>query len=222
MDYYKLKVLNNKKKIMIIIVLLLLVGILAYYWFNDSDEDVLVNNTLGAALEKEESITRDIIVDIKGYVEKPGVYSFSDKDNARINDLIIKAGGLKKDADTSMINLSKKLEDEMTIVIYSKNEITNYIKTQDELKKKLELCESKIKNNACIEEKVEEKVSNKKINLNSASLSELMELSGIGESKAKAIIEYRKKSKFKTIEDIMKVDGIGESLFNSIKESITV
>ncbi len=203
---------------MIIIVLLLLVGILAYYWFNDSDEDVLVNNTLGAALEKEESITRDIIVDIKGYVEKPGVYSFSDKDNARINDLIIKAGGLKKDADTSMINLSKKLEDEMTIVIYSKNEITNYIKTQDELKKKLELCESKIKNNACIEEKV----SNKKINLNSASLSELMELSGIGESKAKAIIEYRKKSKFKTIEDIMKVEGIGESLFNSIKESITV
>ncbi|MNW20149.1 ComE operon protein 1 [compost metagenome] len=49
-----------------------------------------------------------------------------------------------------------------------------------------------------------------------------MELTGIGESTAKKIIEYRKKNKFNSIEDIMNVNGIGESKFNSIKSSICV
>ena len=64
--------------------------------------------------------------------------------------------------------------------------------------------------------------TNKKININEASTNELETLSGIGRSKAEAIVEYRKKNKFKTIEDIMNVDGIGENLFANIKESITV
>ena len=49
-----------------------------------------------------------------------------------------------------------------------------------------------------------------------------MELDGIGEIKARAIVEYRKKNKFKSIEEIKNVEGIGESLFVSIKENITV
>ena len=125
-----------------------------------------------------------------------------------------------KDADTSTINLSKKLEDEMIIIIYSKSEIANFTKTQDELRKKLEICENKLKNDACIKEK--ESVNTGKININEASISELQELNGIGKSKAEAIIEYRKKTKFKSIDEIMNVDGIGESLFASIKENITV
>ena len=50
-----------------------------------------------------------------------------------------------------------------------------------------------------------------------------MTLSGIGESKADAIIQYRlDNGSFKKIEDIMNVSGIGESLYNKIKENITV
>ena len=50
-----------------------------------------------------------------------------------------------------------------------------------------------------------------------------MTLTGIGESKALNIIEYRTTiSKFNTIEDIMKVSGIGESAFEKIKENITI
>ena len=138
----------------------------------------------------------------------------------RINDLIVKAGGLLKDADTSTINLSKKLEDEMIIIIYSKSEIANFTKTQDDLRKRLEICENKLKNDACIKEK--ESTSNGKININEASVNELQELNGIGKSKAEAIIEYRNKTRFKSIDEIMNVDGIGESLFASIKENITV
>ena len=119
-----------------------------------------------------------------------------------------------------VINLSKKLEDEMIIIIYSKSEIANFTKTQDDLRKKLDICENKLKNDACIMEK--ESISTGKININEAGINELQELNGIGKSKAEAIIEYRNKTKFKSIDEIMNVDGIGESLFASIKENITV
>jgi len=61
-----------------------------------------------------------------------------------------------------------------------------------------------------------------KINLNTASEKELETLKGIGKAKAQAIIEYRKKHKFKKIEDIVKVKGIGKKLFEKIKDKIEV
>lgn len=223
MDYYKLKVLNNKKKIIAVIIFISLVLLLIYYFFfYNIKDDVIVNDNIEISNTNEiDNSNNDIYVDIKGQVAVPGVYSFKSVNNARINDLIVKAGGLTKEADTSTINLSKKLEDEMTIIIYSKKEIQNYVKTQDELNKKLELCETKLKNNACINEKKEVQ-SNSKININKASLSELITIPNIGETKAKAIIEYRNKTKFNKIEDIKNVPGIGENLFANIKENITV
>lgn len=223
MDYYKLKVLNNKKVVLIIASILIIIVLICYYFFiykkdNNKDNIIIEDNVIIENSDKESNFN-DIYVDIKGFVNKPGVYSFNLLDNARVCDLIEKAGGLMKDADTSTINLSKKLDDEMTVIIYSKNEITNFVKTQDETKKKLEICENKLKNNACIKE---EKTNNSKININEASLSDLKTLTGIGEAKAKAIIEYREKTKFKSIDDIKNVEGIGESLYATIKDSITV
>ena len=226
MDYYKLKVLNNKKKIFIAMAILLVIGSLVAYYFllyQKNDEMLLFSND-----KLEDEIKDDdkkivnnnsIYVDIKGYVNKPGVYSFLESDNARVNDLIIKAGGLKKEADTSVINLSKKLEDEMAIIIYSKSEIDK-ASNGDDIKKKLEICENKLQNNACIENK--ELSNNNLININTATKDELMTLQGIGESKALSIIEYRTKNSFKSISDIKLVEGIGESLFESIKNNIKV
>ena len=62
-----------------------------------------------------------------------------------------------------------------------------------------------------------------KININTCTKSDLMKLSGIGSTKAQAIINYRDKNgKFKKIEDLLKVNGIGEALLLQIKEFITV
>jgi competence protein ComEA len=61
-----------------------------------------------------------------------------------------------------------------------------------------------------------------KININTATIQELRSLKGIGEKKAIAIIEYRKKHPFQKVEGIMKVKGIGKKLFNKIKSDICV
>ena len=83
-------------------------------------------------------------------------------------------------------------------------------------------------NDACISQN---KSTNKKednneitiVSINTASLEQLKTLPGIGESKANDIIKYREKEgNFKTIEDIKNVSGIGDSLFEKIKDYITV
>jgi len=61
-----------------------------------------------------------------------------------------------------------------------------------------------------------------KININTAIMQELYSLRGIGQIKALAIIEYRKKHFFKTIEEIMNVKGIGKKTFEKIKDEIEV
>ena len=62
-----------------------------------------------------------------------------------------------------------------------------------------------------------------KVNINTATEAELDALPGIGEAKAKAIVQYRNENgKFKSISDIKNVKGIGDGIFNDIKGLITV
>lgn len=162
----------------------------------------------------------NISVDIKGMVNKPGVYKVMV--GSRISDLIEKAGGLKKDANTRYINLSKVLVDEDVIIINSNSEINDALKNE-EIKCEPCICDE-MKNNACIDNKNETSENKSSlVNINTAGLSELISLDGIGEAKANAIIEYRENNgKFKSINDIVNVDGISETIFNKIKENITV
>lgn len=151
-------------------------------------------------------------VDIKGCVNKTGVYEMNLND--RVIDVINKSGGLSECADTSSINLSKKIFDEMVIIIPSeeetiKEDINNDALIGDE------------QNNINSNDEVKQEI-NKKVSINSASKEELMTLTGIGESKALAIIEYRNNKKFESIEEITNVSGIGESLFEKIKNDITL
>lgn len=59
-------------------------------------------------------------------------------------------------------------------------------------------------------------------NINTASISELTELKGIGKGTAKKIIEYRKAHKFKSIDELMKVKGVGKKKFEHIKQELSV
>ena len=175
--------------------------------------------------EKTSSSETLFKVDIKGQVNNPGIYSL--KEGSRVIDVIEASGGLTENANTTVINLSKKIEDEMVIIIYSNEEVNNFSKTKEIEKQVIEKCtkkdENSLQNDACINTSNEESNNNNKmININSATQEELMTLPGIGESKAKDIITYRTEKPFTSIEDIKNVPGIGESLFAKIKEIITI
>ena len=133
-------------------------------------------------------------VDIKGEVQNPGVYKATKED--RIIDIVIKAGGFTEDASSNSVNLSQKVYDEMIIYI-PKTGIVTSVNHQEIITTKDE-----------------------RININTATLSELMTLDGIGEYLANNIIEYRKNNPFINKEDIMKVSGIKEAIYEKIKNYI--
>lgn len=187
----------------------------------------------------------NIKVEIKGMVLNPGVYEL--ENGKRVNDLIEVSGGLLENANTNYLNLSKKLKDEMIIIVYSNEEINSFKENKNSNYENIKIecnCPDTI-NDACIDigdishennityenddkDNDDDNKSNisdigSKISINEASIEELTKVSGIGSSKAKSIIEYRKQNgNFKTIEDIMNVSGIGKSLFEKIKDYITV
>ena len=144
-------------------------------------------------------------------------------------DAINASGGLTKKAVTKYINLSKVLKDEDVIII---NNISELKKIED--KKNIEEIKINNKSNISVKENdvitndkndiVKESDSNKNtiVNINTCTLEELLSINGIGESKAKSIIEYRENvGLFTSKEDIMKVSGIGNSLYDKIKDYIT-
>lgn len=206
------------------LVLFAVAGI-GYFMLNNNDSvitDVLAETTSTTSAVKEESTK--LYFDIKGSVKKPGVYEFTQGD--KIIDAINKAGGLTKNATTNNLNLSKKLTNEMVIYVFSKNELTT-TKALEPVSNASECkCET-IEINNCFDKNTTNE-SNKdtvpaKININTDNKEKLMTISGIGSSKADAIIEYRNKNgNFKTTEDIMNVSGISKTIYDKIKDIITV
>lgn len=170
---------------------------------------------------KEEAI-EEYKVDIKGEVINPGIYTL--KKYSRIIDCIELAGGLTENANTTVLNLSKKITDEMVIIVYSNAEVAEFKKTKELEKQVQDSCiqknEDSLKNDACIDD---DSSNTSLISINTATEDELSSLSGIGPSKAKQIVEYRTTNgPFKTIEDIKQVPGIGDSIFAQIKDYITI
>lgn len=134
-----------------------------------------------------------IFVYICGAVGNPDVYEVPE--GTRIIDILQLAGGSKKNADLEGINLAKKVRDEEYIYIPLEGEQAPRSVVGGDLL----------------------------ININEADVQDLMELPGIGEVKAKSIIEYREEYQgFSCIEDIMNVNGIGPKIFEKMKDQIEI
>jgi competence protein ComEA len=213
---------RNRINMIIIIIIVLLFSLVSFYIIYKTSNTKEINNISSLSLETNNTISKTqivnkIFIDIKGNVLNPGVYSLDE--GSRVIDVINISGGLTENANTRYINLSKILIDGDVIVIYSNEEIEKakesniiYIETPC-------ICEEI--NDACLDNNISN--NNSLININTASLGELDSLSGIGESKAQAIIKYREENgAFNSIEDILNVSGISETIFSKIKDFITV
>ena len=112
------------------------------------------------------------------------------------------AGGLSEDADADHVNQASFVEDGQKIIIPVKGSDA----VNDLLSGSAEYTGE----------------DSRLININTAAADELKTLSGIGDTMAQRIIEYRSQRAFKSKEDIMSVDGIGSKTYEKIKDSITV
>lgn len=213
-----------------IIIPFLILLLIVHLLFNKNNDSVNEDLDELLAEEVDNNSNNGLMVNIKGAVVNPGVYSFTNGE--RVIDAIEKSGGLLENADTSVINLSKNLFDEMVIVIYTYDEV-QAMKGQNILIQYVEReCNCpKLENDACLNDNdkssgdsIGNQNSNQtKISINIASIDELQTLSGIGASKAKAIVDYRNTNgPFSRIEDVMNVSGIGEAVFAKIKDYITI
>lgn len=212
---------NRYKRYFILGGCFILLGVFVYLYMANNDDLVsdLENETLIANITTttDKVVQNKIFVDVKGAVNKPGVYEFNEGD--KVIDAIKKAEGLTKSAVTSNINLSKKLTNEMVIYVFNKKEIVSITTTN----KIACNCETIEVNNCIDKNSISDNNSNNKININTATLDELLTLNGIGQSKAEAIIKYREENgNFNSIEDIQKVSGLGGTIYSKIKDYITV
>ena len=197
---------QNVKSIILAFVCSLIVIIGGLFYFNQSKtEDYsgvsfsnISNETNNKDEKAEDKHDEKIFVDVKGAVKYPGVFETT-KDK-RVKDLIEEAGGLLDDADTSTLNLSQKVKDQMVIYVLKHGE------------KPKQISDGGISSS-----------SGDVININTANLEQLMKISGVWKAKAEAIISYREKNgDFKKKEDITKVKGIGKATFEKIKDKIEV
>ncbi|MBR7797306.1 ComEA family DNA-binding protein [Agaribacter marinus] len=161
----------------------------------DTSEPIDPTDTVNSNRTNQVEDTSTVVVDVKGEVNKPGVYELEVED--RVIDAIEVAGGFTKNADESQVNLAQKVQDEMVIsVADSESDYSSSLSGTE---------------------------TNEKLRINQASVEEIESLSGIGPAKAEAIVRYREENgPFTTIDDLLNVSGIGEKTIEVFQEEIQI
>ncbi len=192
------------KKNIIFILLLTLLGVCpagcgsAQEYISEQLEVAAEDEPISSSVDDAADImppARAVIVHISGAVAKPGVYSLPE--GSRLFDAIELSGGFNEEADESYLNLAAVLEDGLKYHIPTNGETEGLTEPERIY------------------------ADDGKVDINHAGIEELMKLSGIGEGKAKAIVEYREEhGAFATTEDIRNVSGIGDGTYSGFKDEI--
>lgn len=184
----------------------------------DESLDTTYTAEVQLSVEEEEQY---IIVHLCGAVVNPGVYEL--KQGARVVDGVISAGGFAEEASEEGLNLASPLTDGSRIYIPTATEVEE-ARTEGSLSSGETFDgATTLYDRSGTQSASGSSPKSNLVNINTATEDELTTLTGIGPTRAKAIIEYRETSgAFKTIEDIKNVSGIGEASFRKLKASITV
>ena len=187
--------------LLILGVILIIVGIGMNFkdQFLEKAEVKFFNKGVGITEVVDVQSYNEVTIDISGEVINPGVYRLTGE--VRVNDILIKAGGLSANADRDWVaknlNLAEKLIDGEKIFIPKRGDVLGNVQFS----------------NSNLQDKI--------VRINSATIEQLDTLSGVGPSIAKKIIDYRTKNGgFKNIEELKLVSGIGDKLFEGIKDGI--
>ena len=184
---------ENKKSFYKIVLILIVLMCALVVKINNADAKEI------AAEDKTSKAQTGWYVDISGGVKSPGIYEVDSE--TRLFDVIKLAGGLADDANIDQINQAEFIKDGQKIIIPTKNENEAEGSSLD---------------------KGSSSNSDGTVNINSASKDELKTIAGVGDVIAERIIDYRKGSRFNSIEDIKNVKGIGDATYEKMKDSITI
>ncbi|MGN7394648.1 helix-hairpin-helix domain-containing protein [Peribacillus frigoritolerans] len=187
------------------------------YFFSQQGEDPAETEDIFSITAKEAEMEQSvnesaaepeiIKVDVKGAVKSPGIFTAQAGD--RVIDLISAAGSFTEKADTDKVNFAQIIEDQMVIYVPEIGE---------EDKGDLENIQVGTSGDA-----ITKGTSGGLVNLNTATQEDLQTLTGIGPSKANAILEYRETiGKFKEVDELKQVTGIGDKTFERLRDSISV
>lgn len=158
------------------------------------------------SMDADSAVIKDIKVYVCGAVQRPDVYEISA--DSRIVDAVSAAGGFAIDAYPEAMNLAETVSDGSRIYVPTKEEVDALAVVYSDTGSGSGDTTSD---------------STGRVNINTATLEELTTLPGIGDTRARAIIDYREQNgAFGNIEDIMQVTGIKEKSFSKIKDSICV
>jgi len=196
-----------KKFLPLILATLITVIVLVIYFSQSNNEQAEAweenESAFQQATEASEKTTEEtgkIIVDIKGEINKPGVYEL--EGDARVKEVILEAGGLTKQAEEKQLNLAEKLQDQQMI----------YIPNKEEAEEMEEQGDKQAENN-----------NEDTIDINTAEINELQEISGVGPAKAQAIVDYREENgAFESIDELNEISGFGEKTVEKLRDSIKI
>ncbi len=156
-----------------------------------------------------ESVPQQVYIYLCGAVALPGVYSL--REGSRLYEAVELAGGLTGDADENCLNMARQIVDGEQVRILTLDEAAAL--------REMGAYQYPAEANASSESSQRSGL----VNINTATAEELTSVSGIGASRAQAIIDYREQNgRFGSIEDIKNVDGIKDGLFSKIKDKITI
>ena len=201
-NFFNFQEIWEKNKIVVIFgligLILVGVGVLTRLLIHQKEPEIQIVSS------EEQKTQEKIFVHLEGAVEKPGVYELAPE--SRLNDLLILAGGLSAQADREWaeknLNLAQKLADGAKIYIPKVGEMADY--SLRPLGEKGKVAGVNVGG---------------KINLNTASVSQLDSLWGIGEKRAADIVNNRP---YQTTEELITKAKIPKNVYEKIKDEISV
>ena len=173
---------------------------------SETESETVILQVDDGSIDTDSAVIKDIKVYVCGAVQRPDVYEISS--DSRIVDAVSAAGGFAIDAYPEAMNLAEKVSDGSRIYVPTKEEVDALAVVYSDTGSGSGDTTSDWTG---------------RVNINTATLEELTTLPGIGDTRARAIIDYREQNgAFGNIEDIMQVTGIKEKSFSKIKDSICV
>ena len=195
----------SKKILLIILTGFVLTGIGAIYLKSGASMGTTKVEVLEDSVASQN--TSEITVEVSGSIENPGVYKLAS--GSRIEDLLVSAGGFSKDADRNYLdkylNRASKLTDGQKLYIPSLGEQTLGVSAKEGTPDQTISSTFGAQNGVSV-------------NINTASLTELDSLPGIGQVYGQSIIDHRP---YSNTQELVSKGAIKQNVFEKIKNQVT-